>query len=293
MNNTFEIYLTLSFLLIGMGNPRAQNSITATNTPFIQPAPNPLLPNYTTAPLQEWEKRFSAFQFKIIEEDGHVLPFRFYRPPHLQAGKVHPLLIFFHGAGERGLDNRLQLLRFATVTAFWEKYPCFIVAPQFPARNSDQDTETVWVQTGFADSSHTMKSQPPWPMRMAMKLLDKTIEENPVDTNRVYVTGLSMGGFATWDILQRERDKFAAAMPLCGGADLKFANKLASLPLWVFHGSADNTVQPRRSREMVSALIAAGGHPKYTEYPGVGHDCWGRTYSNPEVWDWLFAQVRN
>ena len=129
-------------------------------------------------------------------------------------------------------------------------------------------------------------------MKLALKLLDQTIAENSVDVDRVYVTGLSMGGFATWDVLQREPEKFAAAMPLCGGADLSFAPTLAHVPLWVFHGGADATVQPRRSRDMVAALVAAGGHPKYTEYPGVGHDCWGRTYSNPEVWDWLFTQVR-
>lgn len=137
-----------------------------------------------------------------------------------------------------------------------------------------------------------MKSLPPWPMQMAMKLLDQTIAGNPVDLNRVYVTGLSMVGFATWDILQREPNKFAAAIPVCGGADLSFAGKLAHIPIWVFHGSVDATVQPRRSREMVAVLMAAGGYPKYTEYPGVGHDCWGATYSNPDVWDWLFTQVR-
>jgi predicted peptidase len=113
-----------------------------------------------------------------------------------------------------------------------------------------------------------------------------------VDTQRVYITGLSMGGFATWELLQREPEKFAAAMPICGGGDLAFAGTLAHVPLWIFHGGADDTVQPKRSRDMAAALVAAGGQPIYTEYPGAGHDVWGQTYSDAKVWDWLFAQKR-
>ena len=129
-------------------------------------------------------------------------------------------------------------------------------------------------------------------MGLAMKLLDKTIGENPVDTNRIYVTGLSMGGFATWEILQREPGKFAAAMPICGGGDPAFIGKFSKVPIWIFHGSADETVQPKRSRAMAAALTAAGGHPIYTEYIGAGHDVWGQTYSDIKIWDWLFAQTQ-
>jgi predicted peptidase len=137
-----------------------------------------------------------------------------------------------------------------------------------------------------------MKAQPTWPMELSMELLDSIIAQNQVDTSRIYVTGLSMGGFATWEILQREPDRFAAAIPVCGGADLAYAGKLAHIPLWVFHGGADTVVKTQRSRDMVAALTAAGGHPKYTEIPGVGHSAWVYTYPKPEVWDWLFEQVR-
>lgn len=256
-------------------------------------APNPVNPDYNAAPLQPWEKKFSDFQFKTLVQDGHVLPYRFYQPAHFEAGKKYPLVIFFHGAGERGLDNRTQFYRFKSAVKFWEKYPCFIIAPECPPKVGDHDGESTWVQTGFGAPSHTMKPTPSWPMHLVMGLLDKAIAENPVDTNRVYVTGLSMGGFATWEILQREPDIFAAAMPVCGGADLNYAPELAKIPIWVFHGSADTTVQPRRSRDMVAALIAAGGHPKYTEYPGVGHGAWDPTYSNVQVWDWLFSQTKS
>ena len=125
---------------------------------------------------------------------------------------------------------------------------------------------------------------------MAMDLIDRTISENPIDSKRIYLTGLSMGGFATWEILQREGEKFAAAIPVCGGADLAFADKLVNLPLWVFHGGSDEIVKTQRSRDIVTAITAKGGHPKYSEYPGVGHGAWTATYANPEVWNWLFAQ---
>ena len=288
MINRIAVCLFSSLLMIKTCSIHAQTNDSATNA--VQVPPNPLAPDYAIAPLKDWEKKFTAFQFRTLEENGHVLPYRIYQPAQLEPGKKYPLVLFFHGAGERGLDNRYQFYRFRDVTNFWEKHPCIIIAPQCPPRVGNKDGESTWVQTGFGNPSHTMKTQPTWPMALAMKLLEKTIAENPVDTNCVYVTGLSMGGFATWEILQREPNKFAAAMPVCGGADLSFASKLAPIPIWVFHGDADTTVLPRRSRDMVAALTAAGGHAKYTEYPGVGHGAWTPTYSNPEVWDWLFAQ---
>lgn len=235
---------------------------------------------------------FSAFEPRTLEKDGHVLPYRFYQPPHMEPRKNYPLVLLMHGAGERGTDNRHQLYGFRE-KAFWEKYPCIIIAPQCPKPVPGLgDQENVWVQTGFGNPSHTMKEKPSWPLQFTMDLLDKVIAENPVDQHRIYVTGLSMGGFATWELIQREGDKFAAAIPVCGGADLVFAPKLVNLPIWVFHGDADKTVLPKRSRDMVAAITAAGGHPKYTEYPGVGHGAWAPAYSDPEVWDWLFAQTK-
>lgn len=253
--------------------------------------PDPLKPDYTRAPLQPWEAKFSAFSFNAYVKDGHTLPYRFYKP-ELKKGKKYPLVIFFHGAGERGLDNRIQLARFNPVP-FWEKYPCYIVAPGCPAvPRGAKNTEGVWVDTPFGGKESAMKEQPTWPMALAMEVIDKIIRENKIDKHRIYVTGLSMGGYATWEILQREGKLFAAAVPISGGGDLAYAPELAKIPLWVFHGDADKTVPPSRSGDMVDAITKAGGTPKYTEYPGVGHDAWGRTYSNPEVWDWLFAQKK-
>jgi predicted peptidase len=246
-----------------------------------------LKPDYAALPLRDWEKRFESFRFMAYEKDGRVLPYRLYQPAVLEKGKTYPLVLFFHGAGERGSDNRGQFERLRGLN-FWEKHPCFVLAPQCPKRNAEGDQK--WVDTSFGAPSHTMKETPAWQMKLAMEVLDQTIKSNPIDARRIYVTGLSMGGFATWEILQREAEKFAAAAPVCGGGDPAFAPKLAKLPLWVFHGAVDDVVLPIRSRDMVAAIKAAGGSPKYTEYSGAGHDVWSATYSNPAVWDWLFAQ---
>lgn len=253
---------------------------------------NPLSPDYTIFPQKEWEKKFNSFQFKVYQEDGHTLPYRFHQPEQKQSGEKYPLVIFLHGAGERGLDNRTQFQRFAP-TLFWQKYPCYVVAPECPARTAENsNAESVWVDTPFGASSHKMRENPTWPMQLAMRLINQIIKENNVDISRIYVTGLSMGGFATWEIIQREPGLFAAAMPICGGGDPDYAAKLNSIPIWVVHGGNDHTVPVTRSREMVSAIQASGGNVKYSEYPGVDHDSWTQTYGNPEIWDWLFSQVK-
>lgn len=253
---------------------------------------NPLLPDYISAPRKSWEMKFEDFKFLQLQADGHTLPYRFYQPSSGLTGKKIPLVIFLHGAGERGFDNRTQFRRFDPYL-FWEKYPCFVLAPECPSKtDTTTNAGSVWVDTPFSAASHRMNLNPTWPLKLVLQLIDQTIREYPVDINRVYITGLSMGGYATWEILQREGKRFAAAIPVCGGGDPAYAAKMKSIKLWVFHGSDDRTVPVNRSREMVRAIQAVGGNVKYTEYQGVDHDSWGQTYRNPEVWDWLFSQVK-
>lgn len=113
-----------------------------------------------------------------------------------------------------------------------------------------------------------------------------------IDPDRLYITGLSMGGFGTWDAIQRKPDLFAAAVPICGGGDVSKASHITKIPIWVFHGAEDNLVNPKWSRDMVEAIKRAGGNPKYTEYPGVGHHSWVPAYSDPELFEWLFSQKK-
>ncbi len=184
-----------------------------------------------------------------------------------------PLVLFLHGAGERGADNQAQLKHGTSNFAkadVREKFPCYVAAPQCSTGK--------WWNTQ-AD--------------VLVELIADLQKQHRIDPDRIYVTGLSMGGFGTWELLAQNPQLFAAAAPICGGGDPSKAAGYASVPIWVFHGDKDTAVRPELSRAMVDALKKAGGSPKYTEYPGVGHDSWTATYSDPAFMEWMFAQKRN
>lgn len=229
------------------------------------------------------------FEKRVFKTDSGSLPYRLLRPKDLDDTRRYPLVIFFHGAGERGDDNVKPLVHgmndFASDDVM-AKYPCFVIAPQCP-------TGLQWVDTPWTADAHTMQDKPTKPMRLSLELITSLQSEFKIDEDRLYVTGLSMGGFGAWDAIQRHPARFAAAVPICGGGDPAFAKQLANLPVWAFHGDADGVVKPNRSRDMIAALKAAGGAPKYTEYPGVGHNSWAATYANREMYDWLFRQKRS
>lgn len=219
---------------------------------------------------------------------GGKLPYRILKPADYDANKKYPLVIFLHGAGERGTDNLVQLKHGMADFANDEsrkKFPAFVIAPQCPA-------ERKWVEVNWSDPKHDMPEEPSIPMKQTFDVIEGLRKEFSIDEKRLYMTGLSMGGFGTWDALQRKPGYFAAGLPICGGGDVKQAAKLKNIPIWCFHGDQDTAVKVARSREMIAAIKEAGGMPKYTEYPNVGHDSWSATYRNPEVHAWLFEQVR-
>lgn len=217
---------------------------------------------------------------------GETLNYRLYLPKNVPAGKKLPLVLFLHGAGERGTDNSsqlkhgvLSLIKYGTAT----NDPAVILVPQCPS-------DRQWVNVPWAAKSHSMPAQPSQPMKLALALLREKMNSLPVDLSRVYVTGVSMGGYGTWDAIQREPALFAAALPICGGGDTACAPALRKLPIWIFHGGKDTAVPVERSRDMFKALQACGGAGQYREYPGAGHDVWTRTYNDTSVLSWLFAQ---
>ena len=181
-----------------------------------------------------------------------------------------PLLLFLHGAGERGTNANL-----VTVHG-----PAKFCADPARAKN--------W---RFLTVSPQVKGNRFWSPAQLRKLLEKVCDEYPIDRSRVYVTGLSMGGFGTWGLVANSPDLIAAAAPLCGGYDVKFADKMTKTPIWAFHGTADGAVKYEYSRNLVDAVRAAGNTDvKFTTYPGAGHDVWTRTYDNPELYDWLLSK---
>jgi poly(3-hydroxybutyrate) depolymerase len=379
------------------------------------------------ADLKDFEAR------EYMDADGNVLLYRIYKPKDYDAAKKYPLVLFLHGAGERGNNNTAQVRD----ALYWARdvvqkdHPCFVVAPQVPARRqafqlygtnkefnqtyadydkggewksysiaaaqlpagpkthlmlinadkkdgkadgefrnlkiieqgddgrpvsvdfrkldfskkqgqgkvtvSDDGTSVTlsgdvrvkapleykvtprtilafefrstqqglvhaialdaddfldarWANLDWGAAKGTLPKTPSTQMRLTLEMLEGLKKEFSLDDKRLYVTGLSMGGYGTWDVIARYPKLFAAAVPVCGGGDEGTAPVIKDVPIWCFHGGADTTVPTARSRNMIAAIKAAGGNPKYTEYPGVGHNSWDKAYSEPDLVKWLFEQ---
>ncbi len=181
--------------------------------------------------------------------------------------KKWPLMLFLHGAGERGDDVKvLEVHGPPKLAAQGKDLPFIIVSPQCP-------TGQWW--TARTES--------------LMALVDEMIARYNVDETRVYVTGLSMGGFGTWQLASQYPDRFAAAIPICGGGNAFLARTLKTVPIWAFHGGKDSVVPLSGSETLVEAVNKEGGDAKLTVYPEAGHDSWTVTYENDEIYKWLLS----
>lgn len=214
--------------------------------------------------------------------------YRLLSPETIEPGKKYPVVFFLHGAGERGADNAAQLKHFPermVSEANRKKYPCFLVAPQCRANEK-------WVDVSWSDPKATdQPSEPSAQMVAAVAALEDVLKNFPCDRSRIYLTGLSMGGYGSWDLGARNPEWFAAVAPICGGGDPRAAAKFVGKPVWAWHGDKDGAVPVGRSRTMIEAIKAAGGEPKYTELPGVGHNSWDDAYGKADgVLPWLFEQ---
>lgn len=198
-----------------------------------------------------------------------MLPHILFTPRAYGAGEQSwPLMLFLHGAGERGSD--LRKLRKYGPPRIVEKdpdFPFILVAPQCPSG-------TYW------------RSAP------LLQLVDHVIATHAVDQRRVYVTGVSMGGYGTWQLAANAPERFAAIAPICGGGDPLAAQWIKDLPIWAFHGERDDIVPLSETLRMVEAVRLAGGNPKLTVYPGVGHDSWTPAYAEPELYRWFLSHEK-
>jgi len=222
---------------------------------------------------------------------SYPMPYRLFIPSGYNANTSYPLVLFLHGAGERGTDNNAQLNanRGATLWAETENqasYPCFVVAPQCPST-------AQWVNTNWSSGSYSIDNVP---MSTELKMVKEIIEtletQYNIDTSRLYVTGLSMGGYGTWDFIIRYPNMFKAAVPICGAGDPTKASLIGTMPLRVFHSSDDPTVPVAGSRSMVNAINALGPNNRtefYTEYTDQGHFSWVNAYNTTDLVSWLFA----
>ncbi len=224
---------------------------------------------------------------EVFRDGKQELPYR-QAVLHAEKPGKFALLLFLHGAGERGNDNSRQLINnFPDVMAYCRHHEMKIVvlAPQCPK-------ECRWVEVDWGKKAHTMPETPSMPMGMVLKLLDAKCAEFSIDPAQIYVTGISMGGFGSWDLLCRRPDTFAGALILCGGADVKQAPKLVDIPILFYHGDHDKTVPTSRSRDMAQALKEAGGKKfEYREIDG-GHFIWKLVYTDASNLDWLFSHKK-
>lgn len=228
----------------------------------------------------------SLFSYeKYVNSKGESLKYRKLISDYNSTSK-YPLVIFLHGSGERGDDNEAQLKwgvhNFAS-SQIMKMHPSIVIAPQCPSNMS-------WAN--FSEENLSFQSSPTEPMKLLRELIGEVILKMPVDTSRIYITGLSMGGFGTFDAVTRYPELFAAAVPVCGGGDVSKAPTFAHIPMWIFHGALDDVVNPVLSQNMVEALTKAGAHPGYTQYPEAGHFSWIAAYSDAMMMEWLYSQKK-
>jgi len=222
---------------------------------------------------------------------GESLNYRHRAPDMVDPGKKYPLIVFYHGAGGRGDNNLGQIADAGAVHSFakagvFSKRGAYVIAGQVPKGK-------LWVDVSWSTLEHKMPKVSD-SLRLMFEAVDAYVADrkNQIDPKRIYAMGLSMGGYGTWDAIQRRPKFFAAAVPICGGGDKSMGKALAPLPIWAWHGDKDNVIKPSRSTDMIAAIKAAGGSAKYSELPGVGHNAWSKCWASKELWDWLFAQKR-
>lgn len=217
------------------------------------------------AEVKTGEQNSAQLNTQVQVQLGYLL----YLPKDYEKKESWPLMLFLHGAGERGDD--LELVKKhgpPKLIAAGKEFPFIVVSPQCP--------KGKW-----------------WEPIELLALLDEISDKYKVAPDRIYVTGLSMGGFGSWRLAFYAPERLAAIAPICGGGETYWTKEFAHLPVWAFHGAKDTGVPLERSQAMVDALKKNGGDPKLTVYPEAGHDSWTATYDNPEFYEWLLAQKRS
>lgn len=269
-----------------------------------------ILPHQTQPPSSGVSATsYLGYTAHVFTSQGDALVYYLYIPTHYNPAHKYPLVLLLHGGGERSKPGNTpaqneKLLVNDPYASVWsadynapgnphiqQNWPCFVVIPQM-------ESSQQWVNVDVHQGSYVQPSQPSTPLLLTKELLDALQHMyTGIDSNRLYITGLSNGGLGTWDAIERWPTYFAAAAPIAGAGDPSKAAVLKNLPIWAFHGSMDPTIPVSGSREMIAAIQAAGGHPHYTEFAGQGHGVWPYVYSLDTsplrvtgFFSWLFSQ---
>lgn len=233
-----------------------------------------LVATTAAAPAAATQDAKTGFLKKTFKnKDGSESPYVVFVPASYDGTKDYPVILFLHGAGETkgGSKQPVEVGIGPAIKKREKDFPFICVIPQSEKR------------TWRADSDDGQR---------AMAILDTVMKDYKCDSNRQYLTGLSMGGFGTWSNAAAYPDRWAAIVPICGGGNVADAPKIKHIPCWCFHGDKDTAVKVDLSRTMIDALKKAGGMPKYTEYPGVAHNSWDMAYAEKDLFPWLLEQKK-
>jgi predicted peptidase len=235
------------------------------------------------------------YSHEIFVNNNDTLQYRMLLPKDFSKDTQYPLVLFLHGAGERGNNNKSQLVHGSKLFADEsnrDNFPAIVIFPQCPK-------EDYWANLKMDRSTNPraikfpLDIEPTKALNLVMQLMDDMTKKSFVKKNQVYVGGLSMGGMGTFEILNRKPDMFAAAFTICGGGNpeavITYANNTA---LWVFHGAKDDVVDPQLSIDMVSAYLKAGGKPNFTLYANDNHNSWDSAFAEPDLLSWLFSNTK-
>jgi predicted peptidase len=234
-----------------------------------------------------------AYEKEVFVKGRDSLPYRILYPQNFDKNQKYPLVLFLHGAGERGNNNESQLVHGGKL--FLEKqeeFPAVVIFPQAPKEDYwaqvNVKRDTIPYQFNFKNEEEPTKA-----LHLVMALLNSVISEGFIDKSKIYVGGLSMGGMGTFEIISRQPETFAAAIAICGGADPAIAeNYPEGFNIWIFHGERDDVVLPEYSKRMAREINSRGGNAKLSLYPNDNHNSWDSAFAEPYLLKWLFSHKR-
>jgi predicted peptidase len=229
----------------------------------------------------------TSYGLPVDYPENHKLPYILVEPLQIEDSELYPLVVCLHGAGGRGNDNSgkgCQAYNVLKRKKYRKKYPSYLLVPQCP--KGQQWVDTLWRLGNYSIDNIEISDE----LDFVLQLIDSVSKNHPIDKNRIYITGQSMGGFGTWDLILRKPDLFACAIPVCGGGDTSKVNRIKTLPVWMFHGSEDQVIPVNASREMFRNLKKLNNKVRYTEFEGVKHGSWIPAWQNEKLIKWMFQQ---
>ena len=240
-----------------------------------------------------YSQNFSLFTKKLFIQKLDTLPYRIMVPDDYSPEKKYPLVIFLHGSGERGNDNEKQLVHGAELflrDSIRKKYPAIVVFPQCSENSYWSNVNIVTdEQTGTRTFNYQTDSKPTVAMNLLVNLVNDLQRRYSIQKKKIYISGLSMGGMGAFEIVRRKPNLFAAAIPICGGANTATAGKLVKTKWWIFHGEKDDVVNPQYSKDMAAAILNEGGAAKLTTYANANHNSWDSAFAENNFMQWMFS----